>query len=370
MKIKKILLRTIYIIAGIVAGLLIVLTAGVLISNYVTTTPPFTDASGKVIDGSVATMEKIELGGCRQTVLIRGKDINNPVLLYLHGGPGSSELPLVRHFNAVLEEHYTVVLWDQRGAGKSWSPFMDDKSMTIEQFMDDTYELINILRNRFHKDKIYLAGHSWGSVLGLATASKHPELLYAYIGIGQAIDFVEGEQLSLQYTIDSAKEANNAEALARLEALKSNGYPVINKSWLSDVFTERKWLGEFGGVMYGKKSMAGLFFIERPPEFTPFDFIPLALGSFYSLKHLWPQIINNGDFRKTAPELKIPVYFVTGRHDYNVPFALTEEYYTIVRAPKKEIVWFEKSAHMPNFEEPEKFNDFMIHTVLQETYHR
>jgi len=358
------------VITGIVACLLIVLTAGVMISNYVTTTPPFTDASGKVIEGSVATMEKIDLGGCRQTVLIRGKDINNPVLLYIHGGPGSSELPLVRHFNAVLEEHYTVVLWDQRGAGKSWSPFMDDTSMTIARFMEDTYELINVLRNRFHKDKIYLAGHSWGSVLGLATAYKHPELLYAYIGIGQAIDFIEGEQLSLQYAIDKAKEQKNTEALAELEELKSKGYPTITKDWLSDVFTERKWLGEFGGVMYGKKSMADLFTIERPPEFSLFDLVPFALGSYYSLKHLWPQIVTSGDFRKTAPELKVPVYFVTGRHDYNVPFALTEAYYTIVTAPKKEMVWFEKSGHMPNFEEPEKFNEFMVHRLLKETYHR
>jgi pimeloyl-ACP methyl ester carboxylesterase len=368
MKIRKIIIRSVLIILGIILGIVVFLIAGAIISSKNTSTPPFRDSTGKIIEGSIALIEEIELGGYKQTVLIRGRDVKNPMLLYLHGGPGSSELPLVRHFNSALENHYTVVLWDQRGAGKSFSLFLDSRTMTIDQFLSDTHQLVNILRNRFNKDKIYLVGHSWGSVLGLSTAYNYPELFYAYIGIGQAIDFVEGEKLSLHYAITRAKELNNTEALSQLEALKD--YPAVNEHWLNDVFTQRKWLGEFGGVMYGAKGMQSLFFIERPPEFSFFEFIPLAVGSITSLKTLWPQIINYGDFRKLAPELKVPVYFVTGRHDYNVPFALTEDYFRKVNARKKALVWFEKSAHMANFEEPEKFNDFMINIVLPETYHK
>lgn len=366
MKIKNIIIRSVLIMfAGIVA-IIFILAAGVMISSNVTSTPPFRDSAGNIVKDSIAVLEKVELGGYAQTVLIRGRNIDNPVLLYLHGGPGSSELPLVRHFNAVLEDHFTVVLWDQRGTGKSFSLFLDSKTMTIGQFMSDTRELVDILRKRFHQDKIYLVGHSWGSVLGLNTAYHYPELFYAYIGIGQAIDFVEGEKLSLQYAMRRAKELNNTEALAQLSKLKD--YPNMKGSWLKDVVIQRKWLGEFGGVMYGKTGMQSLFAIDMPPEFSYFDFIPFALGSIRSLNILWPQIIHSGDFRKLAPELKVPVYFVTGRHDYNVPFALTEDYCRTVVAPKKSMVWFEKSAHMANFEEPEKFNDFMIHTVLPETY--
>ncbi len=368
MNIKKVCARSIVIIAGIIAAAVLFLTAGVMISNRIVSTPPFRDSAGQIIEGSIASLEKIELGSYKQTVLIRGKNINNPILLYLHGGPGSSELPLVRHFNSALEDHYIVVLWDQRGAGKSYSLFLDAKTLTIDQMLKDTYELVNILRKRFNKKKIYLVGHSWGSVLGLTTVHMHPDLFYAYIGIGQAIDFMEGERISLRYAIDMAKEQNNTKALKQLEKLKD--YPVINDHWMSDVITERKWLGEFGGVMYGKKGMQDLFFIPRPPEFTLFDFVPFILGNFRSLKSLWPQIVQYGDFRKLAPELKLPVYFVTGRHDYNVPFTLTAEYYQKVIAPKKTMVWFERSAHMPNFEEPDKFNDFMINTVLPETYLR
>jgi len=368
MKIRKFIVRSVLIILAIIVVIVLFLTAGVIISSKIITTPPFKDSTGNIIEGSIAVLEEIELGGYKQTVLIRGRNINNPILLYIHGGPGSTELPLVRHFNAALEDYYTVVLWDQRGAGKSFSPFLDAKTMTIDQFLSDTHQLVNILRKRFNKDKIYLVGHSWGSVLGLSTVYKYPELFYAYIGIGQAVNFVEGERISLQYAITRAKELNNTEAFTQLSALKD--YPDMNENWFKDIFIQRKWLGEFGGVMYGKKGMQSLFFIERPPEFSFFEFIPLVLGSIHSLKVIWPQIISYGDFRKLAPKLKIPVYFVTGRHDYNVPFALTEDYYHKVQAPKKAMIWFEKSAHMANFEEPDKFNDFMIHTVLPETYNR
>jgi pimeloyl-ACP methyl ester carboxylesterase len=366
MNIKRGFTRLILITAGIIITAILFLAAGVMISNRIVSTPPFRDSTGKILEGSIASLEKIELGGYKQTILIRGKNINNPVLLYLHGGPGSSELPLVRHFNSALESYYTVVLWDQRGAGKSYSLFLDPKTLTIDQMLKDTYELVNILRNRFNKKKIYLAGHSWGSVLGLTTVHMHPDLFYAYIGIGQAIDFMEGERISLRHVIDIAKEQNNTKALKQLEKLTD--YPAINDHWMSDMITERKWLGEFGGIMYGKKGIQDLFFISRPPEFTLFDFVPFILGNICSLKILWPQIVHYGDFRKSAPELKLPVYFVTGRHDYNIPFTLTAEYYRNVIAPKKTMVWFERSAHMPNFEEPDKFNDFMINTVLPETY--
>lgn len=363
--IRKWLIRLVLITLGIAAAVILVLVAGAVISTRTASTPPFRDGAGKVVEGSVASLEEIELGGYKQTVLIRGRDVRNPVLLYLHGGPGSSELPLVRHFNAVLEDHYIVVLWEQRGAGKSYSPFIPASTMTIEQFLADGHQLVNVLRKRFNKEKIYLVGHSWGSVLGLTLAHRHPGLFHAYIGIGQAVDFIEGEKISLRYALDRARELNNAGAIAQLEALK--GYPSLKGHWLRDVFTQRRWLGEFGGVLYGKQGMQSLFFVERPPEFSAFEFVPFFLGSLRSLKLLWPQILLNGDFRKNVPELQVPVYFFTGRHDYNVPFALTEEYYSRLRAPRKTLIWFERSAHMPNFEEPEKFNDLMIHRVLQET---
>ncbi len=161
MKLKKIIMRTVISIIGFVLFIVIFLIAGVLISNRIVKTPPFTDNAGNIIKNSIASIEEVELGGYKQTILIRGKSLDNPILLFLHGGPGSPELPLVRHFNSILEDHYIVVNWDQRGAGKSFSPFLGKDSLKVENFLNDTHQLINILRKRFHKDKVYLVGHSW-----------------------------------------------------------------------------------------------------------------------------------------------------------------------------------------------------------------
>lgn len=362
---RKILVIFFLVLVTVAAALVVTAVSGVLITRHFRSTPQFTDNDGRVIEGSIAVFEDVELGGQKQTLLIRGKNINNPVLLYMHGGPGSSELPLVRHFNAALEDYYTVVIWEQRGAGMSYSPFIDDRTMTIDQFKADAHELVLLLRNRFHKEKIYLVGHSWGSFLGLSLAQKYPMLFHAYVGIGQDICFAEGEKISMRYVLQKAEESNNRKALFELQSIKE--YPSSAKGWLADVSTQRKWLGRFGGIMYGKEGMGSLFAIDRPQEFGIFDFIPFALGSYYSLRKLWPQILDSGDFRISAQRIDVPVYLVTGRHDYNVPFELTEEYYNKLVAPRKKLIWFEKSAHMPNFEEPDKFNRLMIDTVLSET---
>jgi pimeloyl-ACP methyl ester carboxylesterase len=240
MNLRRALRRT----AKVGLALLVVLLVTVAIGGFVATrfpsTPAFRDETGAVLPDSVAAFERVELGGLRQTVLMRGKRVSNPVLLYLHGGPGSSELALVRHFNAALEDHFIVVLWEQRGAGKSYSPFIDPSSMTIDQFVSDAEELARWLGRRFGKDRIYLVGHSWGSLVGLRLAHQHPELFQAYVGIGQAVSFQEGERLSLRWTMEQAQAAQNLEAIAELRSLVD--YPNGDGGGLGAVFTERKWL--------------------------------------------------------------------------------------------------------------------------------
>ncbi|MBN1534018.1 MAG: alpha/beta hydrolase [Spirochaetes bacterium] len=366
MKIRRVLFRSLLVFALLVAAIAAVLCVGVVVSRWTGSTPQFTDAAGRVLPRSIASLERIALGGYEQTVLIRGRSVDNPVLLFLHGGPGSSELSLVRHFNSALEDHFVVVLWDQRGTSKSYSPCIDSESMTVDRFIGDAGELVEILRRRFHRDRIYLVGHSWGSYLGLRLAREHPERFYAYVGIGQVVSMIDGERIGLRFVLDKARESRNRQALRELSAIKD--YPSRRDGWMSDVFTQRKWLGKFGGVMYGKEGMESLFLVERSPEFTIFEFLPFFMGSIFSLRTMWPQLLEAGDFRKSAPALEVPVYLVTGRHDYNVPFELTADYYRILRAPRKRLVWFEHSGHMPNFEEPEQFNRFMVDTVLRETY--
>jgi hypothetical protein len=130
-------------------------------------TPPIVGADGKPVPGSVAAIEKLRLGGVNQWVVLRGRDTTNPVLLMLAGGPGGSELGSFRKHNGALEDHFTVVHWEQRGAGKSFPLLLrDHRHMTPHQYVADGLELAAYLWRRFGKDKIFLVGHSWGTFLG------------------------------------------------------------------------------------------------------------------------------------------------------------------------------------------------------------
>ncbi|MBW2397362.1 MAG: alpha/beta fold hydrolase, partial [Deltaproteobacteria bacterium] len=161
----------------------------------------------------IESLEVIQLGGVPQTIYLRGRDQDNPVLLFLHGGPGVPSMPGAREFGLLLEEHFVVVHWDQRGAGNSCSSDVPDESLHFEQYLADTLELVNLLRHRFDDDKIYLLGHSWGSVLGLVTAQRHPDLLHAYVGMGQVVNGLRNEEVSLRFVREQAKAEGNETAL-------------------------------------------------------------------------------------------------------------------------------------------------------------
>ena len=128
---------------------------------------------------SIESLEAIELGKVEQWILIRGEDRTRPVLLWLHGGPGQPLMPTAHHYDAELIKHFVVVHWDQRGAGKSYDPALSPEQLSVDQFIADTYDLVQYLRQRFNVPKIYLIGHSWGSELGALTVARYPELFYA-----------------------------------------------------------------------------------------------------------------------------------------------------------------------------------------------
>ena len=189
------------------------------------------------------------LGGAEQSVLLRGRHVGNPVLLFLHGGPGTSELGMIRAHNLpALEAHFTVAVWDQRGAGKSFAALEPASAMNVEQLVSDTRELSAWLCRRFGQEKIYLAGHSWGSLLGVLTVSRHPELYVAYVGFGQAVDMDEGERLSYAWTLDQARKAGDARSTAKLERI---GAPPYSGDVRAKVVAQRAILARYGGEVHG-----------------------------------------------------------------------------------------------------------------------
>ena len=311
----------------------------------------------------LAVLEEVPVNGTRQWVLIRSEDVANPVVLFVHGGPGTSQLTLMRKHTGPLEPYFTVVNWDQRRAGKSFSAG-DDAGMTMGQFVDDIIALASYLAARFDKKKIVLAGHSWGSVIGLLAVRKRPDLFSAYIGIGQMSRMVESEVLSYDWTLKQARNAKDLSSVRKLEAIGRP--PYTGRQWRSKFLTARRLLGKHGGEYYGSRSGAFGVVLRNlvfSPEYTLIDRINFFRGVLQSADALYPELLRTDLFAE-VPEVKVPVYFCLGRHDYEVPSALAARYFAALEAPRKQLVWFERSAHLPNVEESNKFNGFMIDTVL------
>lgn len=331
-------------------------------------TAPITDGSGNPLPGSIACLERVMLGGVEQGLLIRGHSVANPVLLYLHGGPGTSELGMVRVHNIpVLEKHFTVVVWDQRGAGLSYAARHPESGMTVEQFIADAHELTLLLCRRFQQPRIYLVGHSWGSVLGALAVHRHADLYYAYVGVGQAVDMQEGERISYAWTLAQAEKAGDARSVAQLKKI---GPPPYTGTLRSKLMTQRRILGKYGGEVHGNPHggmptlLRGLI---RSSEYSWPDRINVFRGIFANMRLMWPKILSV-NLMVQVPEIGVPVYFLEGRFDYEAPAELAERYLQMLKAPRKELVWFERSAHFVNTEEANGFNRFFVDRLLRETY--
>lgn len=307
----------------------------------------------------IESLETVRLGGVEQTILVRGEDRHAPVLLLLHGGPGLAGIPVARLFDDRLTERFVVVHWDQRGAGLSCSPDVPDESLELARYVDDTAELLEILRRRFGVAKVSVLGHSWGSVLGTLVAQSHPELVDTYVGMGQIVDMRRGETLSLRYALARARADGNEEAIAQLEGLGQPPYPDV-----ASMLLQREWLGHYGGVFHRIDGMRTLVrAVLTSPEYGLADKLAFYGCVMHSVDEVWPEI-DTLDFLRDVPRLDVPVVFLVGRYDYNTPFELVAEYFERLEAPRKRLVWFEHSGHWPNLEEPEAFQEAVIREVL------
>jgi pimeloyl-ACP methyl ester carboxylesterase len=293
---------------------------------------------------------EVVLGGARQVVNVRGADSANPILIYIHGGPGAVEMPFGWAFQRPWEDFFTVVQWDQRGAGRSF-PLNDPRklapTLTIDRYRDDAIELIELLCKKYGKRKVFLLGHSWGSVVGLSVAAKRPDLLYAYIGMGQSIDPQAAERASYAWTLEQARKDNNAQATKELEALQ----PYPGDFAIKKIDAERKWTVYYGGLFYHHQDGDFYFHLARmSPEYTSADRKAWGDGSAYTVNIVEPQLAA-ASFTKLN-KLDCPMFLFEGRHDQVIPSMITAAWFGKLNAPTKEIVWFENSGHMMMIEEP------------------
>ena len=326
------------------------------------------DSEGVEITGSLAEKNFTEIEGIRQGFFIRAENPENPVILFLHGGPGSPELPMLIPFEISerLEKYFTVCYWEQRGAGMSFSDSIDPATMTVAQMVEDTRQMTEYLKHRFNQEKIYLIGHSWGSYLGVKTIEKYPENYIAYIGIGQVSNQVESEKLAYDYMLQHAMEINDDSAIKKLQMFDKNA-PDFSKNTDYMMTARTPLMNKYGiGLMHEEApSMLGMAKIVLSFEgYTLSEKINYVKGMNFSTKSLWNSIIEENLF-ESSTTFRIPVYITHGKYDYQVSYALARKWFDKIEAPQKAFYTFENSAHGTIMEEPEKFVQIIREIALK-----
>ena len=254
---------------------------------------------------------------------------------------------LAHAFQRELERDFVVVHWDRRGAGKSFDTWSQSPTVTVSQALEDTYVLTRILRARFPRQRIFLVGHSWGSYLGLLAVQRHPEYYAAFVGIGQlAGNLEEVHAVRRELLHQAAVELGDSELQARVADTTAE----ITED---DLFRS-------GGELYASRSFWPLLKTGlAAPEYTLRDVLNVKKGSDLVGRKMGYDILPK-PLEGEIPRVEVPVFFFLGRHDFNTPSELAAHYLGRLDAPFKRIVWFERSAHFPFFEEPDRFHSELL----------
>lgn len=296
----------------------------------------------------------LRLNGVEQYINIRSRRDNAPLLVYLHGGLGDAALPLVLKYNSELEKDFTLVVWEQRGAGKSYYKFSQDEYITIDTFVEDLHQLILILRERFGQKKVFLVGHSWGSVLGLRYIQKYPKNVHTYIGCGQVINMIKSCRIAYEYAMEHADQRTK-HRLLQIDPL------YTGDNWVRELLFVTKQVVKYKGSLYDKQNYNSLvlpFLFSKEYSFA--DLINRQRGAMQSIAFLWQELMTVNF--ETVTSYEVPIIFVEGRHDYHVSSTVVNSYFQKIESEKR-FVWFEHSCHFPQWSESEKFNELMVELI-------
>jgi len=328
-----------------------------------TRTRPICDSRGRTLPGSVAELEPLTLGGVRQWLLVRGRRAESPILLKLHGGPGQAEMATVG-LNGLLENDFVVVEWDQRGSGKSGAAIQPVMAMNVSQLVADTIELTEHLTQRFGRRKLIVVGHSWGSVLGLMAAQQRPDLFSAFVSTGLIANFAEGQRVAYRFLLAESRRRGNTKALNELNSLDSP--PYAGTDGIAKWRRCARWLSEFGALWHSSEKFDRVGWMLASIEYSWPEKLRFNRAAKRSFDLLYADLMSV-NLSETVPRVEVPVFFTEGRHDRMAPVEVAERYFTSLIASRKELVWFENSAHFPQWEERARFHEFLLRTVLPAT---
>lgn len=337
---------------ALATGAVLLLAAGLV---RPASTEPIVDANGQGVEGSIAEIVDVPIGGHDQSIMLRGVSAEAPVLLFLEGGPGGTGIGRIRNSGEALEQAFVVAVWDQRGTGKSYDALPPTATLTLDQMVNDTIDVTRYLLDRFGQEKLYVVGSSWGTIIGTLAVQREPELFHAWVGTGQMVDPFETDQLMYAESLTDARARDDNAAAAGLEALgpppyeNTLDYPVA-------ISSNPKWMQFQHGADYNPAS-------EYPNSLFVGEYSLVeqlrgmaAIAETYNV--LYPQL-EGTDFRIDVPHLRVPVYLVEGQHEAAGRETLARQWFDLLEAPRKEYIVFDKSGHTPPYDEPGRFADLM-----------
>lgn len=325
------------------------------------------DTNGKVLPGSISEKIWLRIGGVRQGMFVRSKNPSNPVLLFLHGGPGFPNYFLFEKYNPGLEDYFTVCYWEQRGSGLSYSPEVSRESMTLDQLASDALEVTQYLRTRFGQEKIYLMAWSGGTTIALPVLADAPDLFHAYLGMGQICRQEASERIAYDYMMNHFRECKDGKSVRALEKFNHLASPSDVIAFFNSA-TRDNLMHSLGiGTMASMKSAFRGIFLPvwtcRAYTIREKFLIWKSKMLFLPSTNLKTQVLSL-DYSIAYPEIKVPVYFFSGKYDLTVNTELSRAYYHALKAPFKAFYTFENSAHAPLFEEPQRFREILEKEVL------
>jgi proline iminopeptidase len=335
------------------------------------TTPPITDANGDVIPGSIATLEQVHLPGGDQWISIRGHSKDNPVLLYLHGGPGQSGMPFTRFLYSDIAEDFVVVDWDQRGNGKSLAAIDPTSTYTLDSIVADAAQLSRELAERFGERKIYLAGTSWGTTLGVLAVQRHPELFYAFIGGGQMVSQRETDRRIYRDLMAQAQRTGDTAVVDTLrefgpppyEDVYGNAYVMQQYEALEPDYSLIPAVEKIGEEHFSEMGPWGVF----GREYNLVEKVNVMRGLMETFAVVYPQL-QQIDFRRDVKRLDVPVYIFRGTSELAARDDLAVEWFNALQAPRKHMYRLDHAGHAVLTERPDRLRAVLTQTVLPETY--
>jgi pimeloyl-ACP methyl ester carboxylesterase len=304
---------------------------------------------------AIDTLEPVRLGDMTQWIRVRTLDASNPALLLMQQGPGLPIINEVRTYERLLglEKDFTVVYWDQRGTGLS----SNAPGISVDRMVDDTVSLLELLRDRFG-GATFVAGFSFGATFAAQAAVRRPDLVAALVATAMDIDVPLAESHTYDFVRTTARERGNARAVRQLERIGPP--PHLSAKEFS---TQARWTMNFGGVTanatYNDIARRLVTSLLGSRDYSLLDLVRTFRGVTASQTALLPQLATT-DLVRTLPRLEVPIVFAQGRFDQVAPGIATQRFYDALIAPSKQLVWFDKSAHTPQYDEPAKFRQLLL----------